>query len=241
MKRSEVNQQMAETLKLCAVHGMRLPPFATWSPEDWKTRGRDCIGIVRQQLGWDITDFGSGDFASTGLVLFSIRNGVFSDVARNPMAKAYAEKLMVVQEMQVTPTHMHYKKTEDIINRGGGILVIQLWNATADHKLDDSDVTVETDGQRRTVGAGETVEIHPGESITLPNGQYHKFWGKKGAGPTLVGEVSRVCDEYSDNHFLDSVGRFSQIEEDQPPDYLLFNDYERYYPYFSEATGHAAS
>lgn len=41
-------------------------------------------------LGWDLTDFGSGDFARRGLFLFTMRNG-----AARRDAKPYAEKIMI--------------------------------------------------------------------------------------------------------------------------------------------------
>ena len=45
----------------------------------------------------------------------------------------------------------------------------------------------------------------------------------------LVGEVSLVNDDDTDNRFLEPVGRFPAIEEDEPPLYLLTQDYARYY------------
>jgi hypothetical protein len=236
MNRSSINEQMDEALALMAMHQFHLPPFATWSPAVWRDKGLECAGIIRQQLGWDITDFGSGNFEAVGLVLFTIRNGMYDLVKCDPMAKAYAEKIMIVRESQITPIHLHYNKTEDIINRGGGVLVIQLWNSTAALGLDNSgSVSVDTDGVRRQVPAGGLVELMPGESITLPHGLYHKFWGKTGCGTVLVGEVSRVCDEYSDNKFFEPIGRFADITEDVQPRYLLFDDYQRYYPHFIAA------
>ena len=230
MKRSDINRRMREAIELCNEYSFKLPPFATWTPADWKTKGVECAAIVQQQIGWDITDFGSGDFASVGLILFTLRNGVFSDVERDPLlARSYAEKMLIVGEKQVTPTHFHYSKTEDIINRGGGVLVVQLWNSTDDERCDDSDVTVLCDGVQVNTKAGGVIELSPGESVTLPRRLYHKFWGKVGCGPTLVGEVSRVCDEYIDNRFLESVGRFASIEEDEEPLYLLFNDYAHHF------------
>ena len=64
-------------------------------------------------MGWDITDFGSADFARRGLVIFCVRNG------RQGVAdeKPYAEKLLVVGEDQETPYHHHRIKMEDIIVR----------------------------------------------------------------------------------------------------------------------------
>lgn len=82
------------------------------------------------------------------------------------------------------------------------------------------------DGIRRTVSAGDTVVLSPGESITLPAGVYHAFWGAQSR--VLVGEVSLVNDDRTDNRFYEPVGRFPGIEEDEPPLYLLVGDYQRY-------------
>ncbi len=134
---------------------------------------------------------------------------------------------MIVDVDQITPMHFHWNKTEDIINRGGGRLVIQLYNSTEDEGLADTDVTVSIDAVKRTVKAGDTVVLSPGESITLPSGLYHKFWGAESR--VLVGEVSLVNDDNTDNRFYEPVGRFPEIEEDGPPLYLLVNDYPKYY------------
>lgn len=228
MKRSEINKIMRESLAFLMERQFLLPPFATWTVSDWRKKGPECREIIDQQLGWDITDFGSGDFAKVGLFLFTIRNGTFADLD-NPRGKSYAEKIMIVQENQLTPTHFHHQKMEDIINRGGGNLVIRVWNATKDNKLADTPVTLSMDGVRVTVGAGETITLHPGDSVCLPQRNYHRFWGEEGKGTVLVGEVSRVNDDRVDNHFYDPVGRFPEIEEDEKPLYLLYNDYARYY------------
>lgn len=227
MKRSEINTIMRQGIAFLERQRFLLPPFATWTPETWRTKGPECCEIVTQQLGWDITDFGSDDFAKTGLFLFTIRNGTAADLA-NPLGKTYAEKIMIVREGQLTPTHFHRQKMEDIINRGGGNLIIRLWNATDDDALADTPVTVSSDGVRTTVAAGGTITLHPGESVCLPQRNYHRFWGEPGRGTVLVGEVSRVNDDHSDNHFHDPVGRFPQIEEDEAPLHLLTIDYERY-------------
>ena len=228
MKRSEINAIMRGGLDFLKRMNFLLPPFATWTPAAWRKRGAECREIIAQQLGWDITDFGSGDFQKVGLFLFTIRNGASADLSKSD-GKNYAEKIMIVQEDQVTPTHFHYQKMEDIINRGGGNLVIRLWNSTAGEELDQTDVAVSMDGVRVTVKAGETIVLHPGESVCLPQRNYHRFWGQKGGGTVLVGEVSRVNDDHVDNHFHEPVGRFPEIEEDVAPLYLLYNDYKKYY------------
>jgi D-lyxose ketol-isomerase len=229
MKRSEINAIMKDSLGFLREKQFLLPPFATWTPGDWKKKGPECREIFEQQLGWDITDFGSGDFAREGLFLFTIRNGTMADL-KAKQGKVYAEKIMIVREKQLTPTHFHYQKMEDIINRGGGNLVIRLWNATEKDDLADTPVVVSMDGVHVCVPAGGSITLHPGESVCLPQRNYHCFWGEEGKGTVLVGEVSRVNDDRVDNHFHKPVGRFPDIVEDEAPLYLLYGDYERFLP-----------
>lgn len=230
MKRSEINTIMRESQSFLNDMNFLLPRFATWRPEEWKQKGPECGEIIEQQLGWDITDFGGGDFENLGLFLFTIRNGTLAELEKEN-GKIYAEKILITRENQVTPIHFHYQKMEDIINRGGGDLVIQLWNSTADEELADTEVTVSIDGVRTSVEASGTIVLEPGDSVCLPQRLYHKFWGQAGKGTVLVGEVSRVNDDHVDNHFYEPMGRFPDIEEDEPPRYLLYNDYKNYYRY----------
>lgn len=226
MKRSEINRILLASSEFIHSRGFYLPPFAAWSPQDWQNKGPEVSEIVENHLGWDITDFGSGDFEKTGLFLFTLRNG-------NPenwntlRGKLYAEKILIVREGQVTPMHFHWKKSEDIINRGGGDLLIQIYNATDEEGLADDPISVSIDAIRYNLPAGDVVCLKPGESITLPPRLYHKFWGENGW--VLVGEVSMVNDDEQDNRFLDALGRFPQIEEDEAPIHLLCTDYGRYY------------
>ena len=114
---------------------------------------------------------------------------------------------------------------EDIINRGGGNLMVKLYNHDENEQLADTDVTAYVDGRAYTVKAGSVICLTPGESITLPVGQYHCFWGEKGKGKVLVGEVSKVNDDTVDNRFLEKTGRFPEIDEDEMPLYLMGNEY----------------
>lgn len=222
MKRSELNHLMREAVDFTRSMQFHLPPFAYWKAEDWKKKGREFDEIRDNMLGWDITDFGGGDFHRLGLLLFTLRNGNFT---MKQYAKPYAEKILIVEEEQVTPFHFHSSKMEDIINRGGGVLLAQLYNSTPDGEFDDTPVRVMSDGRAYTVKAGEIVAIRPGESVTFYQGLYHKFWAEKGKGKILVGEVSKVNDDRVDNRFHDKVGRFPEIEEDESPLYLLSNEY----------------
>ena len=74
--------------------------------------------------------------------------------------------------------------------------------------------------------AGDILRLQPGESVTLHPGNWHKFWGEK--GDVLIGEVSTVNDDLTDNIFAEPIGRFSEIEEDADPIYLLVSDYEKW-------------
>lgn len=221
MKRSQINRLMAQAVAFCREMNFHLPPFAFWTPEHWKTVGHEYDEIRQNMLGWDITDYGTGDFDRVGLLLFTLRNGNL----KWPERKPYAEKLLLVQEEQITPMHFHFQKTEDIINRGGGVLLVQVYDSTPEEGLSDKPVMVQQDGRHYEVPAGTIVRLTPGESITLPARQYHKFWGEKGKGMVLVGEVSRLNDDTCDNRFLEPVGRFPAIEEDEPPLYLMCNEY----------------
>jgi len=226
VKRSEINTIMREADAFIRERGFYLPPFAYWTPAEWSTKGEEVREIVENGLGWDITDFGGGEYARRGLFLFTLRNGHPSNW-ETMEGKLYAEKIMVVGVDQITPMHFHWSKAEDIINRGGGRLAIQLYNATGDDELADTDVTVRIDGVERVVRAGDTVFLSPGESITLPTRMYHKFWGVESR--VLAGEVSLVNDDARDNRFYEPMPRFSEIDEDVPPLHLLVQDYARYY------------
>ncbi|MCL2030450.1 MAG: D-lyxose/D-mannose family sugar isomerase [Oscillospiraceae bacterium] len=224
MKRSEINHAIREAEALLALHRFELPPFARWTPEDWGARGEECREIRDNMLGWDITDYGLGQFRQIGLTLVTIRNGNQNDPR---YTKTYAEKMLISQEGQVCPMHFHWNKMEDIINRGGGTLMMRLYNADGQDGLADTDVTVSGDGVRMTVPAGTVLELAPGQSVTLTPRMYHAFWAKEGGGPTLIGEVSQCNDDNHDNRFYEPMGRFPAIEEDEPPYRLLCQEYPR--------------
>ena len=221
MKRSEINTAIQQAIEFTRQMNFPLPPFAYWSPDDWKTKSHDYDEIRDTLLGWDVTDFGSNNFHKEGLTLFTLRNG---NAKNFRYLKTYCEKLLIIQEKQVTPLHFHWQKMEDIINRGGGNLLCQLYNSTPDEKLADTPVQVLSDGRHYEINAGTIVTLHPGESITLPPNTYHTFWAEKGKGSVLSIEVSKMNDDQTDNRFLDAK-RFPQIDEDQPPTHLLCTDY----------------
>ncbi|MDJ0686029.1 MAG: D-lyxose/D-mannose family sugar isomerase [Alphaproteobacteria bacterium] len=228
MKRSEINTIIREADAFIRSFGFKLPPFADWSPAEMQARRDQIDAIVDAGLGWDITDYGEGRFDACGLVLFTIRNGDAADLKRGG-GMLYAEKIMISREDQLAPMHRHVVKAEDIINRGGGELVLELWASAEDGSMDPTaDVIAMTDGVKRTVPAGGKLRLGPGESVTLLPGMWHAFWGE--GGDVLIGEVSTVNDDVTDNVFKDPIGRFPDVEEDVAPERLLVSDYARYLP-----------
>jgi D-lyxose ketol-isomerase len=177
MKRSEINAIMKDALNLFKEYKISLPDFVLWTAEDWKTKGEETQEIKDNMLGWDITDFGSGDFYDTGLFLITLRNG--NPKMKDKYPKPYAEKLMVVKEKQITPMHFHWHKMEDIINRGGGNLIIKLYNSTEDEQLADTDVEISVDGVKHIFPAGYELCIKPGQSVTLTPGLNHTSGGEE--------------------------------------------------------------
>ena len=224
MKRSEINAALREMEEMTKRCRFPLPPFCGYTPEQWRTLGHEYDEIRDCRLGWDITDYGLGDFERVGFSLITIRNGCRAMPDKYP--KVYAEKLLYLKQDQYAPNHFHWYKTEDIINRGGGNVLIRVYNSLPDEGVDyASDMRVRTDGVERTVPAGTQIRLTPGESITIFQRLYHDFTVEPGTGPVLLGEVSRCNDDERDNRFNPPVGRFPTIEEDEPPYRLLCNEY----------------
>ena len=223
MNRSEINAYITEAKELFDSISFKLPPFAYWNPEDWTTKGAEANEIRDNALGWDITDYAEDRYSEIGLLLFTIRNGNYH--SREIYPKGYAEKIMIVKENQICPMHYHWKKREDIINRGGGNLVLELYEADAEEGLSENGFHISVDGIKKNCRPGETVILTPGESICLEPFIYHKFYGEPGKGAVIVGEVSGVNDDENDNRFLKPLKRFPQIIEDEEPLHYLCNEY----------------
>ena len=227
MKRSRINEIMAAADDMIRQHGFTLPPFAYWSPEEFQGRA-DAKRIVAARMGWDITDYGEGRFDELGLFLFTLRNGSLDDLERG-RGMVYAEKLLISRQDQISPMHTHVIKSEDIINRGGATLAIELFGSDEDGNFAaDRGGLVLCDGIERPFAPGEVLKFRPGESVTLMPGDWHAFWGE--GGDVLIGEVSTVNDDLTDNVFREPIGRFAEIEEDVPPTHLLVSDYDTWLP-----------
>ena len=224
MKRSQINAALKELESMCEKYHCYLPPFCHFTPADWQTKGHEYDEVRDCMLGWDITDFGQGDFDKIGFSLITIRNGNLKKADKYP--KVYAEKILYLKEGQMACNHFHWYKTEDIINRGGGNCLIRVYNSLPNEEIDyESDVTIHKDGCQLTVPAGTQIRLCPGESLFVTQRMYHDFQVEPGTGPVLLGEVSQCNDDYTDNRFLPPVGRFPDIDEDEAPYRLLCNEY----------------
>ncbi|MCD6122005.1 MAG: D-lyxose/D-mannose family sugar isomerase [Spirochaetales bacterium] len=222
MKRSEINSLIENSIDFMNRMNFFLPKWGYWKPEDWK--GKEIDEIIGTMLGWDITDFGRGKFKERGLILFTLRNGNIKKTKK--VNKIYGEKVLIVGENQETPFHFHWSKMEDIINRGGGDLIIELYNSDDREDFSDKPVTVMIDSIPRKVSPGGKVVLTPGESICLEPYVYHRFYAENGR--VLAGEVSSVNDDAADNRFHEPLGRFPEITEDTAPSHLLVIDYEKH-------------
>ncbi len=224
MKRSEVNRAMVWAEKLLEANNIRLPHYAYWDMGEWARHKGELDTVRRVMLGWDISDYGVGKFDELGAVLYTVRNGDQSD---SSVGVPYCEKYILMAEGQRLPKHYHVFKTEDIINRAGGVLALYLWNTDAEGKQLDTDVHVFMDGIERTFKAGEEILVYKGDSISLTPGIAHIFGPKPGYGDLVVGEVSKVNDDNVDNYFLEEIARFAEIEDDEPALHPLCNEYDK--------------
>lgn len=226
MKRSGINQIMAAADEMIRHYGFVLPPFAYWSPEEFRANKDRAGRVISGRCGWDITDYGQGRFDEMGLFLFTLRNGLLSDLQRGG-GMCYAEKLLISRQDQLSPMHTHVIKAEDIINRGGATLVVELFGSDDKGNFaEDRGGVVLCDGIRTPYGPGQKLQLKPGESVTLMPGDWHAFWGE--GGDVLIGEVSTVNDDVTDNVFRERIGRFAEIDEDVAPTHLLVSDYDRW-------------
>lgn len=237
MLRSQINTYISQAINFFKEMKWNLPPFAFWELEKWNEiisdpkKKKMHSQIIYKNLGWDVTDFGEDDFQKSGLVLFTMRNGKVDSI------RTYAEKIMMVRENQITPFHYHRKKCEDIINRGGGNLIVKLFNASPKDKFKrknewqpgiferNESIRFRHDGLIEELKAGSKIRLLPGESITIYPRIYHSFYGEENSGNVLVGEISMVNDDDMDNRFYYKLPRFSEIEYDEFPVYILADEY----------------
>lgn len=220
MKRSEINARIVDVKAFVSGQNYALPPWAYWSMDMWGKAPEIARHCKQRQMGWGITDFGSNDFDHRGLVIFCTRNGLLNQIGEMP----YAEKILIAKGGQETPTHTHKAKQEDLIVRGGGNLVVEMFATNENGERTNENVTVTSDGLDITIPSGVPLVLEPGESVTMPRGVYHRFYGEVGGNSVLVGEVSQAHDDTQDNYFLDADVNFPGIDEDEVILHPLWSD-----------------
>ena len=220
MKRSEINSAISRAKQMLDKYSWTLPIWGYWTQKEYDQNPEIKKYCKEHQMGWDVTDFGLGQFDTMGITLFCIRNGIQG----NNNDKPYAEKLLFMKEGQEIPFHSHKVKLEDIINRGGGELAIEFVEVDENQKEKNDDIEVLVDGEILTLSPHEPLILKRGQSVTVERNIFHKFYSSKGSGMVMAGEVSQVNDDNNDNYFLKPVGRFSQIDEDTEANYPLWNE-----------------
>jgi len=201
-----------------------LPQFASFGYELYDTpeAQHTMCALMDRGLGWHVTDWGSGDYTKQGTVLLTLRNGSL-DERDQGSGQTYAEKLIYLRDGQGIPYHFHKRKTEDIINRSGGTLNLEVSVKADDSSLGSGEVELLQAGVTRTVGSGEPLSLKPGESVQIPTLVYHRLWAAENY--VVVGEVSSVNDDATDNYFLEDGSSYAGIADDATPRYRLVNEY----------------
>ena len=222
MKRSQINRAIEIAIEFFNQRQFPLPSFAYWSPKEWLSKGHEYDEIRETRIGWDVSDAGSNDFENIGRTIFTLRNGKFNS---STIKKTYAHKVMCLAENQRFPVHFHKNKMEDIINQGGGNILLKFWNVNEDLTQSEGEVILKVDGELRKLKAGEELRLYPGESVCVVPRTYHQFWAEDGKGKVLSAEVSSICDDLSDNCWLEKAIRFPTIDEDEEKRHLLCFEY----------------
>lgn len=222
MKRSEINHAIADAKAFFKQVGFALPEFAHWTTAQWKQIGTEADEIRKRRLGWAVIDFGPGDFATEGITQFTLRRGSGVD---HDGARPYCERVGYLVEKQLVPFHYHKHRAEDLINRGGGVIEVELFNVGSDGQKLQSPVFINADGVIIELPPGGLIELNPGESVALMPMTAHQFRCRPGSGPVAVGEVCGVSEHLSDTHFLEPRSKPLPIDEDEPPIHYLADEY----------------
>ena len=224
MKRSFIDARIEAMAELCERHGVRLPPFAFWSEEQYRADPAAARRIGDGGLGWNIVEFEPGGFAKQGLGVFTLRMGDWRQLAAG-RGRLYAEKALMAEDGQRTPHHYHIVKTEDILNRGGARFVVELFKVDRAGAPRKERFRVLKDVKTLDLGPGDRVALEPGESLVLEPFIAHAFWAEGGA--TLGGEISLANDDAGDNYFLPPPGAPAPIEEDCAKRFVTTRDHAR--------------
>ena len=165
MKRSEINHFLDEGITFLKSRRYSLPPQAFWTLSEWNKNRDKATELAKRRIGWDLTDFGSGNYKRIGLLLYTLSNGIVGQNSE-PVDQPFSNKLLIVGENQVTPLHHHRMKMEDIINLGGGNLLLKVFNVGESESIDKaSPVKIFQNEIWEEHGAGRVMTLEPGERV----------------------------------------------------------------------------
>ena len=79
--------------------------------------------------------------------------------------------------------------------------------------------------KRKRLRAGAWRRSPPETALRVPPYVFHRFFAKTGMGDLVIGEVSKINGDNTDNVFAKPQDRFCGIDEDAVPYRLLVNEY----------------
>ena len=98
MKRSEINAIIKEFEAMLKEYKFALPPFLSFTPEEWAEKNHEYDEIRDNALGWDVTDYGMGNYDKLGLAdLLRTRGSVLKEEFRPD--GAYYEATVKIDEL----------------------------------------------------------------------------------------------------------------------------------------------
>ena len=211
MLRSEINALIRDAEGYFKAERFRLPPFAFWTPDDWAKPDGDISEIVDCGLGWDITDFGLGEY-------HTLRPPPLHDEKRPTREPEGGHREDLLREgdhprprpaLPGPPPLDQGRGHHRAGGRHDGRRGAQRDAEDGSFKA-DTQVSLSLDGVRRKVRVlAPPSSSTPGESVTLEPGCYHLGDRRlRPSGWDIHGEVSVVNGDVNHNRCGQPVGRF---------------------------------
>jgi hypothetical protein len=235
MKRSEINAAIGRALSNAKDFHVALPVWADWQPLQFDKK---ASGIALQKLGWNPVDFGLGDFANCGLVVFALCSPLVDEYGQ-PLTNAqhvgghdypvtaFSRKYLFVQAGQTEPHHFHrQKQRKEVTVIAGASVRFELAWAESDKVLSSTkDVDVQVDGIWHHLPANGSIVVNPGETITLPANLSHIISVPAGGLDVIMLETSTANNDRSDNIFPFMTPTSKPVIEDEEARYQLLTEY----------------